>query len=401
MSAISALLCILVCIGVMGCAQEHSQVPASMPAAAAPAAAVEKGLLNARDFGAKGDGVADDTAALQKALDAAGEVRGTVYVPPGTYLCADLKMRPLTGLRGEATYSYRDNSGTILKLNSPQAKCLLNLTGAHGAAVRDVCLDGSKRMGEQVHGIMVNKPDYGQQEDAVCIDHCRVSNFSGHGVLLERIWCFSVRHCMIAHNKGNGIRLRGWDGFVLDNWLSGNGSAGLGAYDENASNTITANRIEWNATAGIDIRGGNEYNITGNYIDRSGGPGIRLGLRDNDKKNPCDHFSVTGNVIYRSGATNWGPHEPREDCHILLDGCKGVVCTGNCMAAGRDDGNKGEWSPKFGLVLHKLSNSIVKDNAMQDGALEKLIQDEGEHDANTIIKDNVGQLRVLTAEQKK
>ena len=71
------------------------------------------------------------------------------------------------------------------------------------------------------------------------------------------------------------------------------------------------------------------------------------------------------------------------------------------MTAGRDDNNKGEFSPRYGLVLHKLTNSIVKDNAMQDGALEKLIEDQGEHDANTIIKDNVGQLRVLKADEQK
>jgi hypothetical protein len=43
--------------------------------------------LNVRDFGAKGDGVADDTAAFQKALEAAGHASGgIVFVPTGNHL---------------------------------------------------------------------------------------------------------------------------------------------------------------------------------------------------------------------------------------------------------------------------------------------------------------------------
>lgn len=41
--------------------------------------------LNARDFGAVGDGVADDTAALQAALDAMVERSAMLQVPPGDY----------------------------------------------------------------------------------------------------------------------------------------------------------------------------------------------------------------------------------------------------------------------------------------------------------------------------
>jgi hypothetical protein len=54
--------------------------------AAAPA---KPGLYNVRDYGARGDGKRDETAAFQKALDAAGKARGgTVSVPQGNYLFA-------------------------------------------------------------------------------------------------------------------------------------------------------------------------------------------------------------------------------------------------------------------------------------------------------------------------
>ncbi|MER3472678.1 MAG: hypothetical protein C4335_01300 [Armatimonadota bacterium] len=44
-------------------------------------------VYNVRDFGAKGDGKTDDTAAFQRALDEAGKAGGgVVYAPRGNYL---------------------------------------------------------------------------------------------------------------------------------------------------------------------------------------------------------------------------------------------------------------------------------------------------------------------------
>lgn len=52
----------------------------------APAAPDENASLNVRWFGARGDGTTDDTAAIQKALDAAGRQRGNVVLlPTGDY----------------------------------------------------------------------------------------------------------------------------------------------------------------------------------------------------------------------------------------------------------------------------------------------------------------------------
>ena len=64
---------------------------AALPSAATPGAeptpsnALPFTGVNARQFGAKGDGVADDTAALQSALNAAEKSGPICFVPPGLY----------------------------------------------------------------------------------------------------------------------------------------------------------------------------------------------------------------------------------------------------------------------------------------------------------------------------
>lgn len=74
--------------------------------------------LNVRDFGAVGDGVTDDTAAFQKALDKAGEVHGSVvFAPVGNYLIkTHLNIPPYVTLKGvwEAPQAFVQNKGTTL-----------------------------------------------------------------------------------------------------------------------------------------------------------------------------------------------------------------------------------------------------------------------------------------------
>lgn len=63
--------------------------------------------INVLNFGALGDGIADDTDAIQAAIDFAGN-GGTVNIPRGTYMVRGLKVRRNgTTLAGEARYGTR------------------------------------------------------------------------------------------------------------------------------------------------------------------------------------------------------------------------------------------------------------------------------------------------------
>lgn len=60
----------------------------------------EPTALNVRDFGAVGDGIVKDTAAIQAALDACGGAGGgEVLVPAGTYLIGSIELKANTTLR--------------------------------------------------------------------------------------------------------------------------------------------------------------------------------------------------------------------------------------------------------------------------------------------------------------
>src|SRR5688500_3418964 len=54
-------------------------------------------VLSVKGFGAKGNGVADDTAAIQAAIAAAPK-ESTVYFPVGTYMVSNLQVNNRSGL---------------------------------------------------------------------------------------------------------------------------------------------------------------------------------------------------------------------------------------------------------------------------------------------------------------
>ncbi len=358
---------------------------AGATSAAAPeqTAARRTSVFNVLDFGAKGDGQTPDSEAIQKALDAAGTVGGTVYFPAGRYLCHDLKVHPHTTVLAEPQWGYRGDAGAMLLLDSDEADCLLNITGAFGAHLRGLFLQGRREAKKAIHGVFLNNQEkYSPKEDAVVIDDCKIERFSGHGVQLLRIWLFIIRHSIMQGNRGCGVQITGWDGFVTDNQLSGNGSHGFACDSVGATVMFTANRVEWNNGYGLYLCAGDAWNVTGNCFDRNWGAGIcAMKMRTT---------TITGNVFRRCGKDSHLLAEGERSCQVRLEECSGLTFVSNVCAAGRDDGGKGDYTPQFGFILRKLSYTVISSNTLFRGFTKEMTTDQGEHGPDYVFANNVG-----------
>ena len=335
-----------------------------------------KNVFDITEFGAVGDGTTDCTEAIRSACAAAAQVSGVVEVPPGVYLSGKFSLSKGVSLEGHSAWSYRSDGGSVIRLNDPGAECLVDITGGFGCSIRNMCLDGAG-LGNGVHGVMLSWPEYngGSEEDTPSIDDCRIGNFSGDGVHLYHIWCFSVRHCMLHRNRGAGLFMDGWDGFVLDNWFSGNGNGGFRGGECTASVTMTGNRVEWNIGGGFIFNRSDNINITGNFFDRSGGPAI---LARGGKGNMAREFAVTGNIFRRDGKPDWRAFDdPFESSHILLDRCVNWTITGNNFVCGEDDAPGGTVSPDYSVVFGNSKCLIIRNNTMWCGAVKQNIVDRG------------------------
>lgn len=96
-------------------------------------------VLNVKDFGAIGDGVTDDTAAIQEALDAVPATGATVHLPAGTYLVSitegnEALTIALTLPRKGITITGAGIDATTVKLASgqPDYKAILSDATANG-----------------------------------------------------------------------------------------------------------------------------------------------------------------------------------------------------------------------------------------------------------------------------
>lgn len=134
-------------------------------------------------FNATGNGMTDDSAAIQAAIDAASTAGGgEVFIPAGTYRCKNLIMKSLVMLRGE----YR---ASVLKLAIgavPDDKVISTSAAApaNGCAVINLEVNGDR----STHGYTNNQMNaitiQGNHFDWL-IDGCYLHNTGGDGVFVS------------------------------------------------------------------------------------------------------------------------------------------------------------------------------------------------------------------------
>ena len=194
-------------------------------------------LLNVKDYGATGDGVTDDTTALQLAIQAA--LPGmTVWYPRGTYIVSS----SLT-LNSQVRHVGDGYEATILKLKASANTAIfqganwatLNGTdsagGPHSWAITDLSLDGNKANNTSGWGIRVY--GYGFELNRLRIYDCDNDGIASEwgktlGFIPPNDMMATVTDVHSHHNGGDGINWSGPHDSVFTNvYAYNNGSDGF------------------------------------------------------------------------------------------------------------------------------------------------------------------------------
>lgn len=169
-------------------------------------------MLSAASFGATGDGTADDTAALQAALDAAFASGGPGFlmIPPGTYrVSRTLRIHTQSGERGHLT---RNNgiSGHGARLLSTIQSGGNVLEFISNATVRFLLIEGldilgSGREGDGIHLECEHKEHFLYN---LCLRDVTVQACGGDGCrMLGNVFEGQLINCYFRDNKRNGVTL--------------------------------------------------------------------------------------------------------------------------------------------------------------------------------------------------
>lgn len=147
---------------------------------------LKKPIVNVKDFGAKGDGVTDDTANIQKTIDSLKTTGGTVFFPEGTYLVSQAGTNKswCLELRSNIFYVGLGYESKIV-LKAGQNKFVRLMSTGLNENVKNIIISGLHLDGNKAKQ---NKA-YEQQ----------------HAILLAGVEDCEVRHCIIHDFIGDGI----------------------------------------------------------------------------------------------------------------------------------------------------------------------------------------------------
>jgi hypothetical protein len=176
------------------------------------------GGLNARDLGARGDGVTDDTSALNAAIASLGSEGGTLWLPAGVYL-----VDPTKGIRLTDNITLLlDNAATLRAI--PVSAGNYSIVSAVGA--RNIAVIGGNIVGER-GGHLGTTGEWGMGIrimgcSNIRIEDVQVSDCWGDGIYVgaNRIGNESqnvvISKCASRNNRRQGLSITGCLGATIE-----------------------------------------------------------------------------------------------------------------------------------------------------------------------------------------
>lgn len=299
-----------------------------------------------RMYGAAGDGVTDDTTAVQTAADT-----GELYLPQGlTFLVTTITVDGRLYSSTADFAPFRALGGGTLKQKPTATDAILHISDCDVVDIRDIVLDGDKasRVSGTQHGLYIEDCalvtvtrvltrrcsqngvnvviNTGTTSD-VTLDHVLSRDNDGYGISLDTITRGVLRGCDVRSNLLDGVKLNGSVDVVFNGGeITANTQCGVVASGCRALAFTGGLRVHGNSLAGISITDTNGFHLFGG-IKVWGNSGASSGTYQGILVVGAPKCTFTGSVIAApTGVTETQAHG------VYLNDCPSCTFVGNVLA---------------------------------------------------------------------
>ena len=304
-------------------------------------------MVSVMDYGAVGDGVTNDSGAIQRALNSGADI---IWFPPATYrMDNQVKINSFTTLLGYGAIIRRGSNVNNLLINNADG-----VTGGYTANT-DIAMYGLKIDGNQPNfPTNCTTVAFGHARNIVVRD-CEFLNAGGawHSLELNAVENALVQNCSFHDTLGaellqldymGGSALFPWFGpfdntpcrfvTVTDN-IFYNGASGFGSHSGGAQHThvIVSNNIFRDLTQhAIELENYGDMVITGNKINNCvfgvtgfGGNGLA-----NQGRTVISNNQITNMTGFGRGITLFGPDDLSITGNVIAECQDGGIDVNNC-----------------------------------------------------------------------
>jgi Pectate lyase superfamily protein len=290
-------------------------------------------IVSVKEYGAKGDGVSDDTTAIQNAInDVNIKGGGIVYFPTGTYMISSTLIIP----SNKITLQGLNNAGTIIKAKIAMTN-MVSITNQLRVSIRDIQINGNN---------LASVGIYAQNTGMLWMDNVVVQKCTDKGIFLDdNTYMFNLNNLYVLNNTNYGI-------YVANNCAGS--KMNMVIAEENGINLrigytrmvqITASTFQrYNNIGNVLVQAGwditfdtcwfesNDNNLTGETYD--------LKLESTDGSGNIGHSIRVLNCSFKG---TWGDGTPGKTKHCIIDGYTDTILQNNYIDGTNGGYTSGKW----------------------------------------------------------